>query len=294
MTLKRNTKKNLFVIGMLFIPVVHFIIFWVVVNFNSFVIAFQRVDSTGELYYTLQNFRDIPALFGKDGILRTSLVNTTVTWLFTAVFLLSWSFFLTYFLYKKIKLSGLWRTMLFMCTLLPAAAMASIFLYISLPEAPIGQFFALFNGGEPIDIFDAEYARYTVILYYFLTNFGGQFVLLSGAMARVPKECLESAHLDGAGMGTEMFKIILPLCWPTVSMILLTNLAGFFAATGPVLLLTNGMKDTSTMSFYFFGETREGRLFVPAAVGLLCTAVLFPIVILVKWLLGKVYADVEF
>jgi ABC-type sugar transport system permease subunit len=177
---------------------------------------------------------------------------------------------------------------------LPAVAMTSIFMYIILPEAPVGKLLALFAGGNAPELFGLKSARYTVIAYFFLTNFGGQFVLLSGAMARVPKECLESAYLDGAGMRTELLRIIFPLCWPTVSMILLLNLAGLFTASGPVLLLTNGKANSSTVGFWLFNGTLNGSYYMPAAVGVVCTVVLLPVVLLARRGLGRIYADVEF
>ena len=295
MELKRKSKANIFIAGMLLIPVAHFAVFWVAVNFNSILLAFQQLDDAGNAYFTFDNFRSISALFSKFGELRISLVNTLITWVFLVSFLLPWGFLLTYFLYKKIKLSGLWRTMLFVPALLPAVAMTSIFMYITLPGGPVGKLAGFFTeGGAPAFLNDAKYARWTIIFYIFLTNFGGQFILFSGAMSRVPKEVIESAHIDGAGMRTELLRIVLPLCWPTISMLLLLNLAGIFTASGPVLLLTGGKVDTSTMSYYFFNSTRFLQYHVPAAVGIFFTLLLFPVVLLARWGLSKVYANVEF
>ena len=294
--LNRRTKRGIFVAGALFVPVVHFIIFWFAVNFNSILLAFKRFDPAARAeYYTLDNFKAIPAMFGKFGELRVALGNTLLTWAFLVVFLLPWGFLLTYFLYKKVRLSGVWRTMLFIPSLLPAVALTSVFIYITLPKAPVGQFLgSLFPNGAPALLAEARYAKWTVLLYIFLTNFGGQFILFSGAMARIPKELLESANIDGAGLGAELFKIVLPLCWSTFSMLILLNLAGIFTASGPVLLLTEGRANTATISFWFFNTTRFNNHYMPAATGVMFTLALFPIVLLARWGLGKIYADVEF
>ena len=291
----RRAKKNIFVAVMLLIPIVHFIIFWGIVNFNSILYAFERLNPvTKERYFTTDNFNMISVLF-KSGELRKAFGNTILTWAFLTVFLLPWSFLLTYFLYKKIPLKGFWRTMLFVPTLLPAVAMTSIFRYLIYPQAPIGKFIGFFMEQTPAFLENGDYARWTVIVYIFLTNFGGQFVLLSGAMARVPKEVTESAYLDGAGMRVEMLRIVLPLCWPTLSMLLLLNTASLFTASGPVLLLTEGYYDTKTISYWIFEQTMWGNnYYVAAALGMSCTALLFPIVIFVRWALSKVYANVEF
>ena len=291
-------KKSIFLAGILIIPVVHFIIFWGVVNFNSIVMAFQRTDvSTGNSVFSMDNFSEIFRLF-KDGELSRALGNTLLTSGFLTLFMLPWGFFVTYFLYKKIRFHGLWRTMMFTPSILPAVAMSAIFIYLVYPMGPVGKFWEILFGAEaPSFLMEPELAKWTILGYIFWTNFGGQFILFSGAMSRIPDEVIEAAKLDGVGMGCELFKIVLPLCWPTFSMLLLLNLASISTATGPVLLLTNGDADTTTFSFWIFLRVQEGTakgLNEAAALGILCTVVLFPFMILARWGLSKVYADVEF
>ncbi len=295
--LSKKAKDYWFVAIMLLIPVVHFIIFWFIVNFNSIALAFQRLDTdTGELYFTLDNFKDLITSFKTDD-LKIALFNTLLTAGFQLIFLLPWGFFITYFLYKKIPLSGVWRVFLFLPTILPAVFLTSIFKYAIYPNGPIGVLWdGLFHEQIP-SLIDVKYAKWIVLLYFFWTNFGGQFILFSGAMTRIPPDIFEAALIDGAGMGVELFKIVFPLCWPTFSMILLLNIAGIFTATGPVLLLTRGAGETDTISFWIFNQVNVGgnsSLFLPSALGLACTVILFPIITVSRWALGKVYADVEF
>ena len=296
--LSRNAKKNIFLAGLFFIPVVHFIIFWGVVNFNSVILAFQRLNvTTGSKYFTFENFRTVGILF-KLGELKDALLNTLLVSGFLMLFLLPWAFLITYFLCKKIPLTGFWRVMLFIPTIIPAIAMAFIFRYIIYPEGPVGHLWALFGKTAPAFLEEPAFARWTVIAYIFWTNFGGQFILLSGAMSRVPKEVLESARIDGAGMRVEMLRIMLPLCWPTISMLILLNMASLFTASGPLLFLNSGGARSETISFWIFKNVNAGafsiRLNEPAALGIACTVILFPIIMLTRWGLGKVYADVEF
>ncbi len=295
--LKSKRMDGVFVALMLAVPVVHFIIFWGVVNFSSILLAFQRFNpKTGSTYFTFDNFRNLATLW-KTGDLKRALVNTLLTSGFQTIFLLPWAFFITYFLYKKIPLTGFYRTMLFLPSILPAVATAAIFVYAIAPDGPVGQIWqGLFGSQIPALLVDERYGKWTIIAYFFITNFGGQFILFSGAMARIPKELLESANLDGASMGTEMFRIVMPLCWPTISMLLLLNIASMFTSTGPVLLLTKGIADTKTISYWIFEKVNEPApsLYLPSALGITCTVILFPIIMLSRWLLGKVYADVEF
>ena len=293
----KKAKDYAFVAIMLLIPVVHFIIFWGVVNFNSILLAFQRLDrTTGEKYLTLKNFESLVELF-KTNELKNALVNTLLTAGFQIIFLLPWGFFLTYFLYKKIPLRGLWRTFLFLPSILPAIFLTGIFNNAITQYGPLGKIWeALFNKPIPDFFVDERYGKWGVLLYFFWTNFGGQFILFTGAMTRIPNEILEAAQIDGAGMRVELFKIVLPLCWPTFSMLLILNIASVFTSTGPILLLTKGAADTKTISYWIFEQVNQPApaLYIPSALGVACTVILFPILTLTRWGLGKVYADVEF
>lgn len=300
LTLTKKKKLDyLFVFLMLIIPVIHFIVFWIVVNSNSIVLSFQRMDlNTGNTYFTLENFKAIIDLF-KTEELKIAFINTLITSGFQIIFLVPWSFVLSYFLYKKIPLTGLWRVMLFLPTILPAIFLTGMFKYAisTVGGSPVGTLWeALFHESIPSLLVEKQYAKWTVLIYFFLTNFGGQFILFSGAMSRIPKETLEAAKIDGVGMFREMFSMVLPLIWPTFSMILILNFASIFTATGPILLLTKGQGETTTISFWIFNEVNNpnASLFVPAALGLACTAVLYPIITFVRWILGRIYGDVEY
>lgn len=281
---------------MLLIPTVNFIIFWVVVNFNSLLMAFQRLDrETGEHYFTMENFSSLVSLF-KTNELKNALINTLYMSGFQILFVLPWGFFLTYFLYKKIPLTGVWRLCLFLPTILPAIFMTSAFKYAIYPQGPIGLLWkGMFGEQIPTFFMEDKYGIWAVLFYFFWTNFGGQFILFTGAMTRIPDQLLEAGQIDGAGMAVEFFQIVFPLCWSTFSMLLVLNIASIFTTTGPILLLTKGAANTTTISFWIFQQVNDSQsLYIPSALGIVCTLIIFPIVTLVRSFSGKIYADVEF
>lgn len=295
---KEKWKSYGFVFAMLFIPVVHFLIFWVGVNFNSIKLAFTDIDAeTGALSFTLKHFKSLVNNL-KTGTLQTAIFNTLLTSAFNFIFLMPWAIFLTYFMYKKIPLTSFWRIMLFLPTVIPAIAMTAIFDYLIDVNGPVGEIWKSMTGQElPMLMSFDKYAKWTVLFYFFWTNFGGQFLLISSAMSRIPKELLEAASLDGAGMWTEFRKVILPLCWPSISMILILNMSSMFTAGAPVLLLSYGMAGTTNINYWIYERVSGAvsfNLSLPAAMGIACTAILFPIIMTTKWLLGRVYKDVEF
>ena len=115
-----NWKKYAFVYGMIAFPIVQFAIFYIWVNFNSIIIAFQEFDgymeAGGEKYiWSLQNFKN----FFLEWKLPNSeviigLKNTLKYFIVNLVFLLPACFLISYFLYKKIAGYKAFRVIFFL------------------------------------------------------------------------------------------------------------------------------------------------------------------------------------
>lgn len=290
-----------FIVCMLIIPIVHFLVFWLYVNFDSILLAFQRVDVlTGQEYYTTYNFEHVFELLqSRSSQLWQAIQNTLITWSFTTLFMFPLSILWSYFLYKKILLGSFFRTMFYIPSIINAVALAAIFHHIVASDGPIGLLFNLLYPDEYVPAFLTEkgYAMKIVLFYVFWTGFGGNLILLNGAMGRVPKEMIESAMIDGIGMWRELFSFILPLSWPTLSTLIIFSFTGLFTSSGPILLLTAGRGETYTISFWIFemvyGE--DATLpYIASAMGLLFTVIGLPIVLIIRHFINKIYEDVEF
>ena len=96
-----STKKKSqgrFVFAMLIVPVIHFLLFWVYVNFSSIMFAFQKNTPTG-VVFTLENFEyALKEIFREGSTISSALKNTLITWFLDNVvmFALSimWSWFI--------------------------------------------------------------------------------------------------------------------------------------------------------------------------------------------------------
>jgi ABC-type sugar transport system permease subunit len=298
--IKRN--KSLFIFCMLLIPVVHFIIFWIYVNIDSLLIAFQRIDEeTGLKYFTDKNFRLIFELFRtSNSQMWQAIKNTLITWVFTTLFMFPLSILWSFFIYKKILLGSFYRVMFYIPSIISGVALAVFFKYLIVTDGPIGYLYKLLTSEDYVPSFltEKEYAMKTILIYIFWTGFGGNLILLNGAMGRISKEMMESAFLDGIGMWRELFNFILPLSWPTLSTLIIFSFTGLFTSSGPILLLTEGQGETYTISYWIFelvySKGSSGLPFMAAAIGILFTAIGFPIVLVIRHFINKIYEDVEF
>lgn len=297
-----NAKANelIFIWSMLAIPIVNFLVFWLYVNFNSILLAFKNIDfgGTGQEYWTLQNFRDIYTMFQKSdtssGLLHYGM-NTLKFWCLSTFWSIPHSILLTYVFQKKIVGHKFFRIVLYLPSIICSVVLAGIFESFIAQDGAIGYIALNYFDAEswPVWFGQSEYATNALLFYAFFMGFAGHYVIFSGAMARIPTEVTEAALMDGVGMWQELWHIIIPLMWPTISMQIVIAFAGIFGASGAILLFTPNLRSTWTMGYWIFDQVRmSNSYYLPAALGLIFTVVAFPIGLLVRKLVTSVYQDV--
>ncbi len=283
---KRN--KLIFVAVMLAVPIVHWLIFWLYVNLNSILMAFQL--PTGE--WSMDSLRVVLREIGAgDSTLRVAIKNTLLY--FTKdLLMLPFQLLIAYFLYRKICFYRGFQILFYLPAIVSGVAISNMFSNFIAPSGPLGELLKSW-GVNPVPEFlaDSDYATPTILFFTIWTGWGGQMLLLGGALARIPVEVLESARLDGISTPREIVSMVVPLVWSTMSTILILNMTGLFAASGPILLFTKGLYETSTIGYWIFDKVAFVGVSAyneVAAAGLVFTAIGVPVIMFFKWLIEKV------
>ncbi len=292
---KKEKKQFPFVAAMLIFPIVQFLIFYVYININTFVLAFT--DRTGAP--SLNAFKDIVNEWNRPTLLslQDSIIRSMLTWGINIFIVFPLSILFTYALFKKVRGEKVFRVIFFLPGMLGEVVVSTLFRY--LVNGPISDFFykmgwiseELYEMG----FFYGATSFKTILIYGVWLGLVGNIVVLTGAMSRIPSEVLEYARLDGVGFFREFFQIVMPLIWPTVSTLLIYQLSGIFTADSGTFLLTGlGNSEASTMSYYLFQHlydmAKTGstvRAHYPAAVGVVVTLVTIPIVVFIRNFLDK-------
>ena len=98
----KKVKDYIFAYGLLAIPILYFLVFWLYLNFSSILLAFQD-EFTGE--FTTQNFTRLFEDFAQDWKLnrgvKTAVENTFITAFLTMFVSMPTTVFVTYILFKK-------------------------------------------------------------------------------------------------------------------------------------------------------------------------------------------------
>lgn len=271
-------KKQIFYYGLMFLPLLQFCIFYIGVNFQSILLAFQGYDlgefvsakeKYGDLFY---NFRLIYTNIVESSEITDSVVNSLILWFFTAICGTLIAIFFSYFVFKSKRIGRFYRFILFIPSILPGVLLANIFKALFNEILPLlFGWPALFNSTDPTIIFQ------TAMIYSIFVGFGTQVLLYSNAMEQISPSILEAAELDGVSTMKELFLVILPNIMGTVSTFMIATIAGAF--TNQANLFTfHGKRakefGVSTLGYYLFVLAQDkGEYGYASALGICCTVV---------------------
>lgn len=286
---KAKLDQTIFLVTIFAIPVLNFLIFWVYLNFSSITLAFQNVTGDGEVVWSLSNYRALFTFISMKGsIFWVALKNTALYWVFSSIIAYFLAFPVSYFFFKKIRGYKFFRFVVFLPTLISATVLTSIFKQVIAANGPVGALLAAMGKDYIPFLSDDRYAIWTCLFYSVLFGFGGNTLVISGAMSQIGDSLIEAGKIDGTNLWTELTKIVIPMVWPTMSAIFIQAIAGFFNASGPILLLTEGQYGTWTINYWIYQQVYGAtNYYFPAAVGLFFAVLSLPLTFFSKWLLKR-------
>jgi len=137
---------------------------------------------------------------------------------------------------QRMRLKALWRLVIFMPSIIPAAAIAFIWGGFINPDSGwLNRLFLIPMGlPPPVEGAGGVPALTTIMA---LWSIGPSFLIMYGAMLNVPKDLYEAARVDGAGPLMRFLNITLPMISPAIFFSLVISLTSAF---GGSLLLDRG------------------------------------------------------
>ncbi len=107
-------------------------------------------------------------------------------------------------------------------------------------------------GLHPIDwLGDPHWAMPAIILFAAWKNFGYNMVILLAALQAVPRELHESARIDGANAWRRLVDVTLPMLAPTLVMVGILTVSGYFQLFAEPYVMTQGGPLRSTVSVLY-------------------------------------------
>ena len=222
---KIDSKKILFILSCVAIPIIQFVVFYIYTNFSAITMAFT--NGQGELSF--DNFIRFGRELVREGSdLQMALKNTLITF---AILFVSYPFkvLVSYFIYKKIPGARFYRIIFFLPMIIFSVAIAMIFQRMVGVNGVFGALVANMTGQESVELLaDSRYANLTIFANMIWLQFPGDLIIWGGTFARIPQDVLESASLDGVTWWQEFTKIIVPMVWPTVALQMVLIICNIF------------------------------------------------------------------
>ena len=107
-------------------------------------------------------------------------------------------------------------------------------------------------GVHPVDwLGDPHWAMPAIILFAVWKNFGYNMIIFLAALQAIPAELYEAARLDGAGLWQELSRVTLPMLRPTMLLVTILTVAGYFQLFAEPYVITEGGPLQSTVSVLY-------------------------------------------
>lgn len=293
-TASKGKKAALIFCYIMLIPAMWEIIKYFIINTGSILLAFTNGE-VGSSPLTFNNFQRLfTELAYADSVIYRSLLNT-LKYFGLGLAKIFVSYLIAFFLFKKIAGYKFFRFFFFLPSIVAPVISVTIFLAVTEVYGPLWEVVKIITGfGYEEFVTNPATATNYILIYVALSGFGMNYLILMGAMNRIPTEFFEAAALDGCSQWREFWSIVSPLVWETLSTLLILHFTQLFMASGPILYFTGGAANTFTLSFWIFNEVRGGIYNYPSAVGIFFTIVALPIVFGIRFLMNKINPEVDY
>ncbi len=151
------------------------------------------------------------------------------------------------------RFKGFFRTAYFAPVVTTLVAVALVWRYVLHTRYGLLNDLLVHLGLPAVDwLGDPHSSMPAIVILAVWKNFGYNMVILLAALQAVPEELYEAARLDGAGAWTRLTHITLPLLTPTLVLVGILTVSGYFQLFAEPYVMTQGGPLQSTVSVLYF------------------------------------------
>ena len=129
----RTRKRFIFYCCVLALPVLQFIIFYIYINFNSFIMAFTKYESNpnGAGYITsFARFDHFKTAWNRLSDSSYMILNSLLLFVCQTAIGFTLALIFSFYIYKNFFASGVFKTILFLPQIIPGIALALLYKYL--------------------------------------------------------------------------------------------------------------------------------------------------------------------
>ena len=297
----RDVGELIFYICLVALPLLQVGIFYIYVNLNSFAMSFQSYDTLAGKFSWDPEFTSFNRLwmelttptFGSS-VLWTAFVNSVWIWFLTSLFGRFLAILFSYYIYKKWMFDKMFKFFLFLPSVLPGILLVIVFKFFA-NEAIPGYLWELCDKLIDPLLIGNKTLMPTIYFFNIWVSFGGQILIYTGSMDQIAPEIIEAGEVDGVKPYQEFLFIVVPMILPTVATFMVASVATLFTNQASLYSFFGDNVDFEnyTIGYYLFelvNKNGNGKSMYTyaSALGIVCTAIAFPLTLLVRRLLeGK-------
>jgi multiple sugar transport system permease protein/cellobiose transport system permease protein len=166
-------------------------------------------------------------------------------------------------------------------------------MFVKFTESVVPIVLKSFGQDIPNLFLDERYNLGIIIFYIMWTGFTSSLIMYPNAMSAISGEIIESAELDGVSELQELWYIVMPLIYPTITTYMVTGVAAIFSSQGPLFIIYNydAPGNVYNTGYYLFKKVMagDGLRDYPnaAAAGLIFTFISAPLTLGVRTIMEK-------
>lgn len=288
--LSKKASENIFVALTLAWPILMFLIFYVYMNFQSIIMAFQNFNYLGKVvdFAGFDNFKKFFNLLSGEGeLLGYAVYNSLRYWILCFIISNPLYILFSYVLFKRFKGDKIIRLLV----LIPSIISGMIFSLIV--KNFVNEVIPRVLGAD-INLLSGENAFWFLLVYDIWLSFATSLLVYPNVMGKIPTELFESASIDGIdSVFKEIWYIILPGIYPTIQTFVISGVSTILSGSGSLLTFFQYGAPKEAYSFGYFytvnvmtGSAQSWPIL--AAGGLVMTAIIAPLVLGVRKLMDKI------
>ncbi len=144
------------------------------------------------------------------------------------------------------------RTALFAPVVTTVVAVAVVWRYLFNTKYGLANYVLGLIGIHPIDwLGDPHWAMPAIIVFAVWKNFGYNMIIFLAGLQAVPLDLYEAARIDGASVWQQFRHITLPMLAPTLLMVGILTVSGYFQLFAEPYVMTEGGPLQSTISVLY-------------------------------------------
>ncbi len=187
--------------------------------------------------------------FTSDRLFWKSLGNTLYYALGSVPLRIVLGFALALLLNTKVRGHAIWRTLLYIPSVVPTVAITVVWLYLLHTRFGLINYALTLLGLKAIPWLTSPIWSKPALLMMSVTWTGGNMVIFLAGLQGIPEQLYEAAHLDGASAWDRLGHITIPMMTPTIFFNLVMNVIYAFQVFDQAFIMTGGGPLDSTRFF---------------------------------------------